>query len=163
MNSKRKQSKSFDEFMSSPEFRSNKVMEIETIPFYRKIERPNLNNSKLKSITDQLQLQQKSKLAHQLRVANDDLIFRYDFNPFTRDFENEGEKEILVNGRDRSKKKAGKDEGKGDFSKMRNLIDEIRLHKNRLQQNRIDLLKMFNTFKESEQKKSKKIREMKRI
>ena len=74
-------------------------------------------------------------MAHQLREANEDLIFGYDYNPFTRDFENEVEEDILVSRPDRSskKKKFGKDEGQGDFRKMRSLIDEIRSHKNRLQ------------------------------
>ncbi len=53
MGSKRKHSIE-DEWMKSSKTGSNKVMEIESIPLYRKIERPNLNSSKLRSITDQL-------------------------------------------------------------------------------------------------------------
>jgi hypothetical protein len=52
------------------------------------LERPNLNSDKLKSIGDQLDLEQKARVNFTNRSLKDNYMFNIRANPFTQEFHN---------------------------------------------------------------------------
>lgn len=80
-----------DDTLDSYPLSFNRLSEIKELPLYKQIERPNLKNEKLKSITDQLELEKKARQAFRNRQFHGNYMFNYDVNPFTEEFKIESE------------------------------------------------------------------------
>ncbi len=102
-----------------------KVSQIKNLNLYRNIQKPTLNNERLQTISDQLELGQVSNTNFMRRKYNRDFMFNYSINPFTSH----------INNKDNIQRVTVKDSDDEDFGqdeageKVRNIIDEIRKFK----------------------------------
>lgn len=66
-----------------------KISDLTGVETYKKIEKPNFNEEQLKTIGEQLALDEQARIGFMNRKQANDLMIRFDINPFTKEFQPE--------------------------------------------------------------------------
>jgi hypothetical protein len=66
-----------------------KISDLVGVQIYKKIEKPNFNEQQLKTIAEQLALDEQARIGFSNRKQTNDFMVKFDINPFTREFQPE--------------------------------------------------------------------------